>query len=115
MAKSRLPTPLFHYIDGGADDESTLRRNTSAFDEYNLIPNGLADVANIDLSTTWPIPCAPPVTMAILPSKSYLFTCFSSQLLLFGPVEWPDQIKRIVIELQSEARRVRQQNIPVLG
>ena len=52
MAKSRLPAPLFHYIDGGADDESTLRRNTSSFDEYNLIPNGLADVANIDLSTT---------------------------------------------------------------
>ena len=52
MAKSRLPAPLFHYIDGGADDESTLRRNTSSFDEYDLIPNGLADVANIDLSTT---------------------------------------------------------------
>ena len=52
MAKSRLPEPLFHYIDGGVDDESTLRRNTSSFDEYNLIPNGLADDANIDLSTT---------------------------------------------------------------
>jgi L-lactate dehydrogenase (cytochrome) len=51
MAKSRIPSPLFHYIDGGADDESTLRRNTSAYDECDLIPNGLADVANIDLST----------------------------------------------------------------
>jgi len=52
MAKSRIPVPLFHYIDGGADDESTLRRNTSAYDEYDLVPNGLADVANIDLSAT---------------------------------------------------------------
>tara|TARA_Y100000758_G_scaffold1877_1_gene1602 strand:+ start:407 stop:1555 length:1149 start_codon:yes stop_codon:yes gene_type:complete len=52
MAKSRIPNPLFHYIDGGADDESTLRRNTSAYKEYDLVPNGLADVANIDLSTT---------------------------------------------------------------
>ena len=52
MAKSRIPAPLFHYIDGGADDESTLRRNTTAYDEYDLIPNGLADVANIDLSAT---------------------------------------------------------------
>jgi len=52
MAKSRIPAPLFHYIDGGADDESTLRRNTSAYDEYDLIPNGLADVASIDLSAT---------------------------------------------------------------
>jgi len=52
MAKNRIPAPLFHYIDGGADDESTLRRNTSAYDEYDLIPNGLADVASIDLSAT---------------------------------------------------------------
>ena len=52
MAKSRIPAPLFHYIDGGADDESTLGRNTTAYDEYDLIPNGLADVANIDLSAT---------------------------------------------------------------
>jgi len=52
MAKSRIPSPLFHYIDGGADDEYTLRRNISAFDECDLIPNGLADVADINLSTT---------------------------------------------------------------
>jgi len=52
MAKSRIPAPLFHYIDGGADDESTLRRDTSAYDEHDLIPDGLADVASIDLSAT---------------------------------------------------------------
>ena len=52
MAKSRIPAPLFHYIDGGADDEATLKRNTAAFDDYDLIPNGLADVSKIDLSTT---------------------------------------------------------------
>ena len=52
LAKDRIPSSLFHYIDGGADDESSLRRNTSAFEEFDLIPNGLADVDNIDLSTT---------------------------------------------------------------
>lgn len=52
LAKDRIPSSLFHYIDGGADDENSLRRNTSAFEEFDLIPNGLADVANIDLSTT---------------------------------------------------------------
>ena len=52
MAKSRLPKPLFDYIESGSDDELTLRRNTSAFEEYDLIPSGLADVANIDLSVT---------------------------------------------------------------
>lgn len=51
-AKRRLPAPLFHYIDGGSDDEWTLRRNTEAFDDYVLRPAVLADVANIDLCTS---------------------------------------------------------------
>ena len=29
-AKKKLPAPIFHYLDGGADDEWPLRRNTSA-------------------------------------------------------------------------------------
>ena len=29
-AKKNLPAPIFHYIDGGADDETTLRRNTES-------------------------------------------------------------------------------------
>ena len=29
LAKKKLPSPIFHYIDGGADDEVTLNRNTS--------------------------------------------------------------------------------------
>ena len=52
LAKQRLPGPIFHYIDGAADDEITYRRNTSAYDEVDLIPNVLAGVENIDLSTT---------------------------------------------------------------
>jgi len=52
LAKKRLPAPIFHYIDGGADDEVTLRRNTSAFDDCDLIPNILASVGKPDLSTT---------------------------------------------------------------
>jgi L-lactate dehydrogenase (cytochrome) len=51
LARQRLPAPLFHYIDGGADDETTLRRNTDAFDEYDLVPNVLAGVKGVDLST----------------------------------------------------------------
>jgi L-lactate dehydrogenase (cytochrome) len=50
-AKRRLPAPMFHYLDGGADDEWTLRRNTEAFDDYQLMPNYLRDVATIDLGT----------------------------------------------------------------
>ena len=31
LAKKKLPSPIFHYIDGGSDDETTLKRNTEAF------------------------------------------------------------------------------------
>jgi hypothetical protein len=50
-AKSRLPSPMFHYIDGGADDEWSMQRNTQAFDDYTIMPRQLRDVGNIDLQT----------------------------------------------------------------
>ena len=52
LAKKKLPSPIFHYIDGGSDDEVTLNRNTEAFNDCDLIPNVLAGVGNVDLSTT---------------------------------------------------------------
>ena len=52
LAKKKLPSPIFHYIDGGSDDEVTLKRNTEAFNDCDLIPNVLADVGSVDLSTT---------------------------------------------------------------
>lgn len=50
LAKKRLPSAIFDYMDGGADDEWTLRNNSSAFDHYNLIPDTLVDVSDIDMS-----------------------------------------------------------------
>ena len=52
LAKQKLPSPIFHYIDGGSDDEVTLKRNTESFNNCDLVPNVLTDVSNIDLSTT---------------------------------------------------------------
>jgi len=52
LAKQRLPGPIFHYIDGAADDEITRRRNTAAFETCDLVPNVLAGVEEIDISTT---------------------------------------------------------------
>jgi len=66
LAKKRLPAPIFHYIDGAADDEITYRRNTEAFDTCDLVPNVLAGIDQIDMSTTvmgqkldMPLYCAP--------------------------------------------------------
>ncbi len=52
LAKKKLPAPIFHYIDGGSDDEVTLNRNTNAFNDCDLVPNILANVGEPDLSTT---------------------------------------------------------------
>ena len=50
LAKSKLPAPIFHYIDGAADDEVTYRRNTKAYEKCDLIPNILAGVEDVDTS-----------------------------------------------------------------
>ncbi len=50
LAKKRLPSPVFHYIDGAADDEKTYERNTASFDDVDLIPNVLRGVEDVDLS-----------------------------------------------------------------
>nr|WP_137678535.1 alpha-hydroxy acid oxidase [Parerythrobacter lutipelagi] len=50
LARRRLPWPVLDYIDGAADDEITKARNTSAFDDVDLVPNVLAGVATIDTS-----------------------------------------------------------------
>ena len=52
LAKARLPSPIFDYIDGAADDERTKDRNTAAFDDCDLVPTVLAGVADIDMSAT---------------------------------------------------------------
>ena len=52
LARRRLPSPVFHYIDGAADDEVTRRRNTAAYEDCDLVPNVLAGVAEIDMSVT---------------------------------------------------------------
>lgn len=66
LARKRLPGPIFNYIDGGADDESTHRRNSAAFEACDLVPSVLAGVKEIDLSVTvmgqtldLPVYCSP--------------------------------------------------------
>lgn len=51
LAQKRLPRMVFDYIDGGADDEHTLRNNTQRFRDRELLWNVLVNVSEIDLST----------------------------------------------------------------
>lgn len=66
LARRRLPGPIFHYIDGAAEDEVTYARNTQAFEACDLVPNVLSGVAEVDPSVTvmgqrlaMPIFCSP--------------------------------------------------------
>lgn len=52
VAKRRLPFGVFDYIDGGAEDERTLGRNSSAFGRIEFRPRVLNDVSQIDTTTT---------------------------------------------------------------
>jgi isopentenyl diphosphate isomerase/L-lactate dehydrogenase-like FMN-dependent dehydrogenase len=46
-AKGRLPKVVFDFIDGGAEDEITLRRNRTAFEDLALIPRVLGGVDDV--------------------------------------------------------------------
>ena len=70
LAKKKLPSPIFHYIDGGSDDESTLKRNTASFDDCDLVPN-------VCSSTILPY-------IEIQPSKSKKLS--DSRLILIGNI-----------------------------
>lgn len=52
LAKKRAHKMVFDYIDGGADDEKTLKQNTAAFDDYELAYKVLSGVEAPDLSTS---------------------------------------------------------------
>ena len=41
LARRRLPRVVWDYLDGGAEDEATLRENRAAFQQWRLVPNVL--------------------------------------------------------------------------
>ncbi len=52
LAKRRLPAGVFHYIDGGAEDELSLARNVTGYSDIEFRPRVLRDVSKIDTRTT---------------------------------------------------------------
>lgn len=51
LAKRRTPRGVFDYIDGGAEDERTMRANVDAYSDYSFRPRVLRDVSDVDPST----------------------------------------------------------------
>ena len=65
-AAAALPKPIFDYMEGGADDEATLRRNCEAFSGYDLLPSILRLNKDIPVATramgcdlSWPLILSP--------------------------------------------------------
>ncbi|HLV11319.1 MAG TPA: alpha-hydroxy acid oxidase [Trueperaceae bacterium] len=52
LARRRLPRMVFDYIDGGAEDERTLRANEAAFAELTWRPRSAVVHPEVDLRTT---------------------------------------------------------------
>lgn len=52
VARRRVPNFVIEYVEGGAEDESTLRRNRDVFERIAWLPRTLAGPGLPDLSTT---------------------------------------------------------------
>jgi len=52
-ARRNLPQDVWDYLTGGAESETTMRRNRMGFDTLALRPRVLIDVSKIDTSTTF--------------------------------------------------------------
>ena len=52
ISKRRLPGGVFDYIDGAAEDEVTLRRNSEAYNSVEFKPRVFRDVSNISVASS---------------------------------------------------------------
>jgi L-lactate dehydrogenase (cytochrome) len=52
IARRRLPGGVFDYIDGGAEDEVAMDRNTRGFRDMEFVPRVLRDMGNVDTTGT---------------------------------------------------------------
>src|ERR1700744_651428 len=50
LARKRLPRAVFDFIDGGSEDELTLRNNQEASKRIRFAPKTLVDVSNVKTS-----------------------------------------------------------------
>jgi (S)-mandelate dehydrogenase len=65
LARRRVPGLAFEYVEGGAEDESSLRANRTAFERLRLLPNTLIDTSHRQLRTTiLGTPSAAPLVIA---------------------------------------------------
>lgn len=67
MARRRLPALVFEYLEGGAEEEITLRRNRAAYDEIALMPRMLRRIGGTSLGGDL-LGRPAPIPMAVAPT-----------------------------------------------
>lgn len=67
LAAKRWPREVRDYVEGGAEGEVTLRRNTAAYDAYDLVPGALRDVTHVDTRATL-LGCRSALPVALAPT-----------------------------------------------
>jgi L-lactate dehydrogenase (cytochrome) len=67
MGRRLIPRPVFDYVDGGADEELSLRANTGAFRQFRFQPRTLVDVSEPDTSTAF-LGSVVPLPLALAPT-----------------------------------------------
>jgi L-lactate dehydrogenase (cytochrome) len=70
-AQRALPRSVLDFIEGGAEDEVTIARNRSDFEQLTLLPRVLRDVSVVNLATTV---LGQPVSLPVLAAPTGLTT-----------------------------------------
>src|SRR5437016_12854190 len=78
-ARRRLPRPVWNFGAGGAETETTRRRNRGHLDRLAIQQNVLVDVREVDLRTSllgvplaWPVTVAPMGGLVLFPPEGHL-------------------------------------------
>jgi 4-hydroxymandelate oxidase len=78
-ALAQLPETIFDYISGGSEDESTMRANVAAWEQMELWPHVLRDVARVSTATSiLGRPVATPVVVS--PTAMHRLFCPDGEL-----------------------------------
>jgi L-lactate dehydrogenase (cytochrome) len=67
IAQRRLPAGVFDYVDGGAEDELSMRANRDAYGGYEFSPRVLRDVSTVDTRSTL-LGSAVPIPLVLAPT-----------------------------------------------
>ncbi len=65
--RRRTPRPVFDYVDGGSDEELSLRANTRAFRRWRFRPRALVNVSEADTSAQF-LDSVAPLPLALAPT-----------------------------------------------